>query len=47
MTAKVDRDESTLKITGLSDLVMVGDLYSLGLPDPNVPTSKGITGNID
>jgi len=47
MTAKVDRDESTLKITGLSDLVVVGDLYSLGLPDPNFPTSKAFTGDID
>jgi hypothetical protein len=47
MTARVDRDDSTLKITGLSDLVVVGDLYSLGLPDPNVPTSKGFTGDID
>ena len=47
MTARVDRDDSTLKITGLSDLVVVGDLYSLGRPDPNVPTSKGFTGDID
>jgi hypothetical protein len=47
MTARVDRDDSTLKITGLSDLVVVGDLYSFGLPDPNVPTSQGFTGDID
>ena len=47
MTARVDRDDSTLKITGLSDLVVVGDLYSLGLPDPNFPTSRGFTGDID
>jgi len=47
MTARIDRDPSTLKITGLSDLVVVGDLYSLGLPDPNFPTSKGFTGDID
>jgi hypothetical protein len=46
MTARVDRD-STLRVTGLSDLVVVGDLYSLGLPDPTVPTSKGFTGNVD
>src|SRR4029453_16754555 len=46
MTAKVDRDDSG-KVTGLSDLLMVGDLYSLGLPDPNFPTSKGFTGDID
>jgi hypothetical protein len=43
MTAKVDRD-STRKITGLSDLVPVDDLYALGLPDPNFPTEKGFTG---
>ena len=47
MTAKVDRDASTLQVTGLSDLVMVGDLYSLGLPDPTFPSSKGFTGAID
>ena len=47
MTARVDRDGSTSKITGLSDLVVVGDLYSLGLPDPTVPASKGFTGDID
>jgi hypothetical protein len=46
MTAKVDRDASTLKVTGLSDLVVVGDLYSLGLPDPTVPASKGFTGDL-
>ena len=47
MTAKVDRDASTSKITGLSDLVVVGDLYSLGLPDPTLPASKGFTGDVD
>ena len=26
---------------------MVGDLYSLGLPDPTVPASKGFTGDVD
>ena len=46
MTARVDRDGSQ-KITGLSDLVVVGDLYSLGLPDPTVPASKGFTGDVD
>ncbi len=46
MTAKVERD-STLKIIGLSDLVVVGDLYSIGLPDPNLPASQGFTGDID
>ncbi len=46
MTAKVKRD-STLKIIGLSDLVVVGDLYSIGLPDPNLPASQGFTGDID
>jgi hypothetical protein len=47
MTVRVERDASTLKITGLPDLVVVGDLYSLGLPDPDFPTSKGFTGDID
>lgn len=46
MTAKVERDLS-LKITGLSDLVVVGDLYTIGLPDPGFPTSQGFTGTID
>jgi Tol biopolymer transport system component len=46
MTAKVDRDESSGKVKGLSDLLMVGDLYSLGLPDPTFPNSKGFTGDI-
>ena len=46
MTARVDRD-STLRVTGLSDLVVVDDLYALGFPDPTVPTSKGFTGNVD
>jgi hypothetical protein len=43
MTARVDRDDSTLKIIGLSDLVVVGDLYSLA----NLPTPEGFTGDID
>ena len=47
MTARVNRDVSTLKITGLSDLVVVGDLYSLGVPDPTVPADKGFTGDVD
>jgi hypothetical protein len=47
MTARVVRDGSTSKITGLSDLVVVGDLYSLGLPDPTSPASKGFTGDVD
>ena len=46
MTARVDRDGSG-KITALSNLVVVGDLYSLGLPDPTVPTSKGFIGDVD
>jgi hypothetical protein len=47
MTARVDRDGSTSKIIGLSDPVVVGDLYSFGLPDPTVPASKGFTGDVD
>lgn len=46
MTAQVERD-STSKIIGLSDLVVVGDLYSIGVPDPNLPASQGFTGFID
>jgi hypothetical protein len=46
MTAKVERDAS-LKIIGLSDLVVVGDLYTIGVPDPGFPTSQGFTGPID
>ena len=46
MTVSVDRDESTLRVTGLSDLVVVADLYSLGVPDPSVSTT-GFTGTID
>jgi hypothetical protein len=46
MTARVDRD-STLKIIGLSDLVVVGDLYLIGRPDPTLIGSKGFTGFID
>jgi hypothetical protein len=45
MTFNVDRDESS-RITGLSDLIVVGDLYSLGVPDPSVSTA-GFTGTID
>ncbi len=36
-----------MKITGLSDLVVVADLFSLGVPDPNLPSSQGFTGTID
>ena len=46
INAKVDRDPD-LKITGLSDFVVVGDLYSIGIPDPNFPSKKGFTGFID
>lgn len=46
MTAKVERDLS-FKVTGLSDLVVVGDLYNIGLPDPGFPTKQGFTGPID
>jgi hypothetical protein len=48
MTAKVKRDPVTLKIIDLSDsdFVVVGDLYPIGIPDPNVPTEKGFTGFI-
>lgn len=46
MTAQVERD-AALKITGLSDLVVVGDLFSIGVPDPGYPTSTGFTGHID
>jgi hypothetical protein len=46
MTAHVDRD-ATMRIVGLSDLVVVGDLYSIGLPDPGHPLSQGFTGDID
>ena len=45
MTVSVDRDESS-RITGLSDLTVVADLYSLGVPDPSVSTT-GFTGTID
>ena len=45
MTVSVDRDES-LRITGLSELIVVADLYSLGVPDPSVSTT-GFTGTID
>ena len=47
MTAQIVRD-STLKIIGLSDLVSVGDLYSLNgvSPNPDFPDSKGFTGTI-
>ena len=46
ITAKVERD-SNFKIIGLSDFVVVGDLFSIGIPDPNFPTQKGFTGYID
>lgn len=44
MTAKVERDPISAKIIGLSDLVEIGDLYALGLPDPKFPDEKGFTG---
>src|SRR5262249_38830388 len=44
---KVERDFTTSEITGLSDLVTVGDLYSIGFPDPNFPAQKGFTGFVD
>jgi hypothetical protein len=47
MTFKVDRDSTTSKITGLSDLVVVGDLRSLGTPDPNFPPGAGLPVDID
>lgn len=46
MTAQVERDV-TMRIVGLSDLVVVRDLYSIGLPDPGFPASQGFTGDID
>jgi hypothetical protein len=48
-TAKFKRDPATLKIIDLdlSDFVEVGDLYSIGIPDPNFPTENGFTGFID
>lgn len=46
MTARVDRD-ATMRITGLSDLVVVGDLYEIGVPDPGFPAEQGFTGDID
>lgn len=46
MTAQVERD-ATLRIIGLSDLVVVGDLYAIGLPDPGAPASQGVTGDVD
>ena len=45
MTARVDRDANS-RIIGLSDLVAVGDLYSIGTPDPKFPTAKG-SGTVD
>jgi WD40-like Beta Propeller Repeat len=47
MTARVDRDPSSLKMRGLSDLVVVGDLNSIGVTDPQFPASQGFTGDID
>lgn len=46
MTAHVERD-AAMRIVGLSDLVVVDDLYSIGLPDPGFPASQGFTGDID
>jgi len=45
MTAKVERD-STLKIAGLSELTVVGDLLTIGVPDPNFPNALGMTGTV-
>lgn len=46
MTARVERDV-TLKIIGLSDLVVVGDLLSIGVPDAMFPSASGFTGYVD
>ncbi|MDQ5858565.1 MAG: hypothetical protein M3542_09875 [Acidobacteriota bacterium] len=46
MTARVERDV-TMGIIGLSDLVVVGDLYSIGPPFTGFPASQGFTGDID
>ena len=45
MTVKVDRDTST-SVTSLSDVIVVAELESLGVPDPGV-ASSGFTGTID
>ena len=45
LTVIVDRDAS-LKVVGLSEPVVVADLYALGIPDPSVSTN-GFTGFID
>jgi Tol biopolymer transport system component len=45
MTAQVERD-SNLKIIGLSGLVAVTDLLSIGTPGPGVPTNA-VSGDID
>jgi WD40 repeat protein len=46
MTAQVERDV-TSRVVGLTNLVVVGDLESIGLPDPGFPDSNGFTGGID
>lgn len=46
MTAQIERD-GTMRIIGLSDPVVVGDLYAIGLPDTKFPASQGFTGDID
>jgi hypothetical protein len=46
MIAKVDRDDA-LRIVGLSDVVLLGDLSQIGLFDPGFPTEPGFTGGID
>jgi hypothetical protein len=46
MTAHVERD-LTMRIVALSDLIVVGDLLSIGVPDANLPTESGFTGYID
>ena len=40
MTAQVECDV-TMRIIGLSDLVVAGDLYSIWLPDPGFPPRRG------
>jgi hypothetical protein len=46
MTAHVERD-LTMRIIALSDLVVVGDLLSIGVPDAKFPSESGFTGYVD
>jgi hypothetical protein len=46
MTAHVERDV-TMRVIALSDLVVVGDLLSIGVPDAMFPSASGFTGDID